>query len=65
MIYRSGGGFAVAGLLVYFHIGIDFAHEEIRAHIADGTADNAQGAAEECHVAKVEGRLEQTEHSVK
>lgn len=44
--------------LVYFHIGIDFTHEEIRAHIANGSADNAQSPAEQCHVAKIESCLE-------
>lgn len=63
MIYKSGEG--QGSYLVYFHIGIDFAHEEIRAHIADGAADDAEGAAKESHVAKVEGRLEQTKHSAK
>lgn len=52
-------------ILVYFHIGINFTHKQIRAHVADGAADDAQCTAEQCHVAKVEGRLEQTKHSAK
>lgn len=45
-------------ILVYFHIGIDFTHKEIRADIADGATNDAQSATEECHIAKVERRLE-------
>lgn len=45
-------------ILVYFHIGIDFTHEEIRADIADGATDDAQSATEQCHIAKIESRLE-------
>lgn len=44
--------------LVDLDVRINLPHKDVRADVADGAADDAQGAGKERHVAKVERRLE-------
>lgn len=67
---RSSSSFTAKKLLVMFtwrlinfYIRINFPNKETRADVADGAANDAQRPTEQCHVAEVETRLEQTVHS--
>lgn len=51
--------------LIDFDVRIDFSHKEIGSNIANGAANDAQCAAEQRHIAKVEGHLEKTVHPAK
>lgn len=51
--------------LVDLYIGIDLSDENACSDVTYRSAHYAQGSAEQCHVAEVKGRLEQTVHPAK